>query len=99
MIDSSTETRTSGAAPGRWSRLVTAPTLPQSACVSLRRYRSARKGPTRTAEVPHDARDPGAQRSRGVDMKVAIKASNGQFVCAEGGGGRELVANRAEAGV
>jgi hypothetical protein len=32
-------------------------------------------------------------------VKVALKASNGQFVCAEGGGGRELVANRAEAGL
>jgi hypothetical protein len=27
-------------------------------------------------------------------QQVALKASNGQFVCAEGGGGREVVANR-----
>ena len=30
--------------------------------------------------------------------KIALKAYNGQFVCAEGGGGRELVANRSSAG-
>ncbi|GAG23274.1 unnamed protein product, partial [marine sediment metagenome] len=26
--------------------------------------------------------------------RVAFRANNGQYVCAEGGGGRELVANR-----
>ncbi len=32
-------------------------------------------------------------------QQVALRASNGQFVCAEGGGGRELVANRNAMGI
>ncbi len=31
-------------------------------------------------------------------MRMAFQADNGQYVCAEGGGGRELVANRNEIG-
>lgn len=31
-------------------------------------------------------------------MKIALKASNGQYVCAENGGGREVVANRGAIG-
>jgi hypothetical protein len=32
------------------------------------------------------------------DRQIALRASNGQYLCAEGGGGRELVANRTSAG-
>jgi hypothetical protein len=31
-------------------------------------------------------------------MRMAFQADNGQYVCAEGGGGRELVANQNEIG-
>ncbi len=31
-------------------------------------------------------------------MNVGFQAANGQYVCAEGGGGRELVANRNQIG-
>lgn len=31
--------------------------------------------------------------------KIALRAANGQYVCAEGGGGREVVANRDSAGL
>lgn len=37
------------------------------------------------------------QNVQSSEKKIALKAHNGQFVCAEGGGGRELIANRSQA--
>lgn len=38
------------------------------------------------------------RRSDGMTVKIAMKSYNGKYVCAEGGGGRELVANRTQLG-
>jgi hypothetical protein len=58
--------------------------------VALSGDRLARSDDAATAEVFTEVWWP--------DDRISLRASNGMFVCAEGGGGREIVVNRPEAG-